>query len=137
MSGFSDRRSPCELQRSQNRTTGSLIVVVDDGLEVVLPFTDMLNNLPGSTNSGSFVTQINGGQKGDTEVYIDGGPASEWGISRGGLSEGSPMIDQVGEFSLVSNGFNAEYGGSGNSFVNVTINQALPHSLRGEVVTLG
>ena len=77
--------------------------------------TDMLNNLPGSTNSGSFVTQINGGQKGDTEVYIDGGPASEWGIARGGLSEVSPMIDQVGEFSMVSNGFNAEYGGSGNS----------------------
>jgi hypothetical protein len=83
--------------------------------------TDMLNNLPGSTNSGSFITQINGGQKGDTEVYIDGGPSSEWGISRGGLSEVSPMIDQVGEFSMVSNGFNAEYGGSGNSFVNVTI----------------
>jgi hypothetical protein len=83
--------------------------------------TQLLNNLPGSTNSGDFVTKLNGGAAGDLEVYLDGAPASEWGIARGGFSEVSPAIEQVGEFSVSSNGFNAEYGGFGNSVVNVTI----------------
>ncbi|HWR14936.1 MAG TPA: TonB-dependent receptor [Terriglobales bacterium] len=83
--------------------------------------TQLLNNLPGSTNSGDFVTKLNGGAAGDLEVYLDGAPGSEWGIARGGFSEVSPAIEQVGEFSVASNGFNAEYGGFGNSVVNVTI----------------
>jgi len=83
--------------------------------------TDLLQNLPGYTGGGSFTPRANGGATGDTEVFIDGGAASEWGIARGALAEVSPQIEQVGEFSVVSNGFNAEYGGFGNWFTNVTI----------------
>jgi hypothetical protein len=83
--------------------------------------TDLLQNLPGFTSGDSFVPRASGGAAGDTEVFIDGGAASEWGIARGGLSEVSPLIEQVGEFSVVANGFNAEYGGFGNWFTNVTI----------------
>ncbi len=83
--------------------------------------TDLLRNLPGFTSGDSFVPRASGGAAGDTEVFLDGAPASEWGIARGGYSEISPLIEQVGEFSVVSNGFNAEYGGFGNWFTNVTI----------------
>ncbi len=83
--------------------------------------TDLLQNLPGFTSGDSFVPRSSGGAAGDTEVFLDGGPASEWGIARGGFSEISPLIEQVGEFSVVANGFNAEYGGFGNWFTNVTI----------------
>ena len=83
--------------------------------------TDLLQNLPGFTSGDSFVPRSTGGAAGDTEVFLDGGPASEWGIARGGYSEISPLIEQVGEFSVVANGFNAEYGGFGNWFTNVTI----------------
>lgn len=83
--------------------------------------TDLLPNLPGFTSGDSFVPRASGGASGDTEVFLDGGPASEWGIARGGFSEISPLIEQVGEFSVVANGFNAEYGGFGNWFTNVTI----------------
>ncbi len=94
--------------------------------------TQLLNNLPGSTNSGDFVTALNGGQSGALEVYMDGAPASEWGIARGGFSEVSPAIEQVGEFSVSSNGFNAEFGGFGNSVVNVTIKSGT-NQLHGSV----
>ena len=83
--------------------------------------TDLLQNLPGFTSGDSFVPRASGGAAGDTEVFLEGGPASEWGIARGGFSEISPLIEQVGEFSVVANGFNAEYGGFGNWFTNVTI----------------
>jgi hypothetical protein len=83
--------------------------------------TDLLQNLPGFTSGDSFVPRGSGGSAGDTEVFLDGAPASEWGIARGGFSEISPLIEQVGEFSVVANGFNAEYGGFGNWFTNVTI----------------
>jgi hypothetical protein len=94
--------------------------------------TQLLNNLPGSTNSGDFVTSLNGGQSGALEIFMDGAPASEWGIARGGFSEVSPAIEQVGEFSVSSNGFNAEFGGFGNSVVNVTIKSGTSH-LHGSV----
>ena len=57
---------------------------------------------------------------GDTEVFVDGGRGSQM-ISRGSLAENGPSLEQVGEFSVVSNGFNAEYGGFGIWFSNVTI----------------
>jgi hypothetical protein len=94
--------------------------------------TDMLRNLPGFTSGDSFVPRASGGAAGDTEVFLDGGPASEWGIARGGYSEISPLIEQVGEFSVVSNGFNAEYGGFGNWFTNVTIKSGT-NSLHGSI----
>jgi len=94
--------------------------------------TDLLRNLPGFTSGDSFVPRASGGAAGDTEVFLDGGPASEWGIARGGYSEISPLIEQVGEFSVVANGFNAEYGGFGNWFTNVTIKSGA-NKLHGSV----
>ena len=83
--------------------------------------TDYLQELPGYTSGGSFTPQASGSPVGDTETYIDGGPASEWGIARGGIGEVSPEIEQVGEFSVVQNAFNAEYGGFGSWFTNVVL----------------
>jgi hypothetical protein len=83
--------------------------------------TDYLSQLPGYTGGGSFLPSANGSSTGDTEVFIDGGPASEWGIARGGVGEVSPSIEQVGEMSVVSNAFNAEYGGFGSWFTNVVL----------------
>jgi hypothetical protein len=94
--------------------------------------TDLLQNLPGFTSGDSFVPRASGGAAGDTEVFLDGAPASEWGIARGGFSEISPLIEQVGEFSVVANGFNAEYGGFGNWFTNVTIKSGT-NSLHGSI----
>jgi hypothetical protein len=82
--------------------------------------TGLLQNLPGFTGGGTFVPRANGANVGDTEVFIDGGRSSQF-IQRGALAEVGPAIEQVGEFSVVSNGFNAEYGGVGIWFSNVTI----------------
>ncbi|MGA2572039.1 MAG: TonB-dependent receptor [Terracidiphilus sp.] len=82
---------------------------------------DYLQELPGYVGGSGFTPAASGSSAGDTETYIDGGPASEWGIARGGIEEVSPSIDQVGEMSVVSNAFNAEYGGFGNWFMNVVL----------------
>ncbi len=95
------------------------IPLIDAGTQRAI--TDYLTSLPGYTGSSSFAPTANGAPEGDTEVFIDGGPASEWGISRGALAEVSPMIEQVQQVSVVENAFNAEYGGFGNWFTNVTI----------------
>ena len=82
--------------------------------------TGFLTNLPGFTSGTTFNPRANGANVGDTEVFVDGGRASQM-ISRGSLAENGPVLEQVGEFSVVSNGFNAEYGGFGIWFSNVTI----------------
>ena len=82
--------------------------------------TSFLNNLPGTTNTNTFVPSVNAAPLGATEAFIDGAPASER-IMRGAISENGPVIEQVGEVSVVTNAFNAEYGGFGNWFTNVTI----------------
>ncbi len=82
--------------------------------------TGFLQNLPGFTSGTTFNPRANGANVGDTEVYVDGGRGSQM-ISRGSLAENGPVLEQVGEFSVVSNGFNAEYGGFGIWFSNVTI----------------
>jgi len=94
--------------------------------------TDYLSQLPGYTGGGSFLPSANGSSTGDTEVFIDGGPASEWGIARGGIGEVSPSIEQVGEMSVVSNAFNAEYGGFGSWFTNVVLKSGT-NDLHGSV----
>ena len=104
--------------------------LIDTGTQRAI--TDYLQNLPGYTGGSSFTPRANGTNMGDTEVFIDGGAASEWGISRGSLAEVSPLIEQVGEMSVVSNGFNAEYGGFGNWFTNVTIKSGT-NELHGSV----
>ena len=82
--------------------------------------TGFLANLPGFTGGTTFNPRANGANVGDTEVFVDGGRGSQM-ISRGSLAENGPALEQVGEFSVVSNGFNAEYGGFGIWFSNVTI----------------
>ena len=82
--------------------------------------TSLLGNLPGFTGGGTFVPRANGANVGETEVFVDGGRSSQF-IQRGAFAEVGPSIEQVGEFSVVSNGFNAEYGGVGIWFSNVTI----------------
>jgi hypothetical protein len=82
--------------------------------------TALLENLPGYTGGGTFSPRANGAQVGDTEVFVDGGRAAQL-INRGAFAEVGPAIEQVGEFSVVSNGFNAEYGGFGIWFSNVSI----------------
>ncbi|MEO8097902.1 MAG: carboxypeptidase regulatory-like domain-containing protein, partial [Acidobacteriota bacterium] len=82
--------------------------------------TAFINNLPGTSNSNTFTPSVNGAPTGKTETFVDGAPASQR-IMVGAFSENGPMIEQVGEVSVVANAFNAEYGGFGNWFTNVTI----------------
>lgn len=72
--------------------------------------TGFLVNLPGFTSGTTFNPRANGANAGDTEVFVDGGRGGQM-ISRGSLAENGPVLEQVGEFSVVSNGFNAEYRG--------------------------
>lgn len=82
--------------------------------------TGFLNNLPGTTQTNTFIPSVNGSPTGATEAFIDGAPASER-IMRGAISENGPVLEQVGEVNVVTNAFNAEYGGFGNWFTSVTI----------------
>ncbi len=82
--------------------------------------TGFLNNLPGTTNANTFTPSVNGAPLGKTEAFLDGAPASQR-IFVGAFSENGPMMEQVGEVSIVANAFNAEYGGFGSWFSNVTI----------------
>ncbi len=91
--------------------------------------TGFLNNLPGTTNSNTFTPSVNGAPTGATEAFLDGAPASER-IMVGAFSENGPFMEQVGEVSIVSNAFNAEYGGFGTWFANVTIKSGT-NQLRG------
>jgi hypothetical protein len=90
--------------------------------------TQLLMNLPGLTSynpndkeSATWAPRVNGSLTGNTEAFIDGGPGSGISTGRGALEEVGPSVEMVGEFSLVANAFNAEYGGFGNWFTNVTI----------------
>ena len=76
--------------------------------------TALLSNLPGFTGGTTFNPRANGAAVGETEVFVDGGRGAQQ-IQRGALTEVGPSIEQVGEFSVVSNGFNAEYGGFGGT----------------------
>jgi len=82
--------------------------------------TGFLNNLPGTTQTNTFIPSVNASPTGLTEAFIDGAPASER-IQRGAISENGPALEQVGEVTVVTNAFNAEYGGFGNWFTSVTI----------------
>ena len=90
--------------------------------------TQLLVNLPGLTSydpnnreSATWQPRVNGAARGNTEAFIDGGPGTGISTGRGALEEVGPTVEMVGEFSLVANAFNAEYGGFGNWFTNVTI----------------
>jgi len=101
--------------------------------------TQLLVNLPGLTSynpndkeSATWSPRVNGSLAGNTEAFIDGGPGSGISTGRGALEEVGPSVEQVGEFSLVTNAFNAEYGGFGNWFTNVTIKSGT-NDLHGSV----
>jgi hypothetical protein len=93
--------------------------------------TGFLNNMPGTTQTNTFIPSVNAAPTGATEAYIDGAPASER-IQRGSLSENGPTLEQVGEVNVVTNAFNAEYGGFGNWFTSVTIKSGT-NTLHGSV----
>jgi Carboxypeptidase regulatory-like domain len=93
--------------------------------------TGFINNLPGTTNTNTFTPSVNGAPLGATEAFLDGAPASER-IMVGAFSENGPFMEQVGEVSIVANAFNAEYGGFGNWFSNVTIKSGT-NQLHGSV----
>ncbi len=63
--------------------------------------------MPGFTGGATFNPRASGANVGDTEVFVDGGRVGQL-IQRGSLAENGPSLEQVGEFSVVSNGFNAE-----------------------------
>jgi hypothetical protein len=59
---------------------------------------------------------------GTTEIFVDGAPATELIVGMAGrMDEVGPSVETVGEMNVVSNAFNAEYGGFANSFTNVTV----------------
>src|SRR5260370_9862099 len=90
--------------------------------------TQYLLFLPGVENAinqgaGGSLTQtakVNGSQMGNTELFLDGAPASLVHM-QGGVQENGPAVEQAGEFSIVTNAFNAEYGKTGTWPTKVTI----------------
>ena len=93
--------------------------------------TGFLDNIPGSNNTNTFTLTLNGSTVEGTEAFVDGARASER-IEKGSLSENGPFMEQVGELTVVSGAFNAEYGGFGNWFTNVVIKSGT-NQLHGSV----
>ncbi len=76
--------------------------------------------MPGVNNSTTWGARVNGANGGNTEVFLDGAPASQGNV-RGGFQETGPDVATVGEFSIITNSFNAEYGRTGSWLMNVVI----------------
>jgi len=93
--------------------------------------TGFLDNMPGTTNTGTFTPAVNASVTGATEGFIDGAPASER-LEKGSLQENGPALEQVGQVTVVTGAFNAEYGGFGNWFTNVIIKSGT-NTLHGSV----
>ena len=93
--------------------------------------TGFLDNMPGANNTNTFTLTLNGSTVEATEAFVDGARASER-IEKGSLSENGPFLEQVGEVTVVSGAFNAEYGGFGNWFTNVVIKSGT-NKLHGSV----
>ncbi len=79
-----------------------------------------LQFLPGVNSSSTWGARVNGANGGNTEVFLDGAPSSQGNV-RGGFQETGPDVETVGEFSIVTNSFNAEYGRTGSWLMNVII----------------
>lgn len=82
--------------------------------------TGYLQLLPGSGNASTWSARVNGSSPGNSEVFLDGAPASQ-GNARGSIQENGPGVEQVGEFAIVTNPISAEYGRTGSWFTNVTV----------------
>ena len=96
--------------------------------------TSYLQYLPGVTTASTWGARVNGSNPGNSEVFLDGAPASQGNV-RGGVQENGPAVEQVGEFSVVTNSFNAEYGRTGSWFTNVTIRSGT-NQLHGQILRL-
>jgi hypothetical protein len=79
-----------------------------------------LQFMPGVNSSSTWGARVNGANGGNTEVFLDGAPASQGNV-RGGFQETGPDVATVGEFSIITNSFNAEYGRTGSWLMNVVI----------------
>ncbi len=79
-----------------------------------------LQFLPGVNSASTWGARVNGANGGNSEVFLDGAPASQGNV-RGGFQETGPDVATVGEFSIVTNSFNAEYGRTGSWLMNVVI----------------
>ena len=79
-----------------------------------------LQFMPGVNSSTTWGARVNGANGGNTEVFLDGAPASQGNV-RGGFQETGPDVATVGEFSIITNSFNAEYGRTGSWLMNVVI----------------
>lgn len=90
-----------------------------------------LRYLPGLTRDSVGSPRLNGSAGRDTEVFIDGAPASQVN-TRGGIEEAGPAVEHVGEFSVITNAFNAEYGRTGSWLTNITIRSGT-NELHGSV----
>lgn len=82
--------------------------------------TAYLRFLPGVDRASTWGARVNGSSPGNSEIFLDGAPASQGNV-RGGIQENGPAIEQIGEFSIVTNSFNAEYGRTGSWFTNIVI----------------
>ncbi len=82
--------------------------------------TSYLQFLPGVTTASTWAARVNGSNPGNSEVFLDGAPASQ-NNARGAIQENGPAVEQVGEFSIVTNSISAEYGRTGSWFTNLTI----------------
>ena len=129
---------------STTNTPTSIEADVIDALPVISMgskrnVTQLLMNVPGLTSydatdreSATWRPQMNGAARGNTETFVEGGPTAQWGISRGATEEVGPTVETVGEFSVVTNSFNAEYGGFGSWFTTVSIKSG-QNDLHGSV----
>ena len=93
--------------------------------------TGFLDNMPGTTGTNTFFPTVNASAVGATQAFIDGAPSTEL-LQKGSLSENGPFVEQVGQVTVVTGAFNAEYGGFGNWFTNVVIKSGT-NSLHGSV----
>jgi len=104
--------------------------------------TDNLRFLPGNTSSNgslgsgeaaeSWSGRMNSAVQGATEIFIDGAPSSEMSTRRGSILENGPTVEAVAEYTVVANGFNAEYGGFGSWFTTVTLKSGT-NELHGKI----
>ncbi|MDR3698482.1 MAG: carboxypeptidase regulatory-like domain-containing protein [Candidatus Sulfopaludibacter sp.] len=93
-----------------------------------------LQFMPGVNSSTTWGARVNGANGGNTEVFLDGAPASQGNV-RGGFQETGPDVATVGEFSIITNSFNAEYGRTGSWLMNVVIKSGT-NQLHGSVYDL-
>lgn len=79
-----------------------------------------LQFLPGVNNASTWGARVNGANGGNTEVFLDGAPASQGNV-RGGFQETGPDVETVQEVSIVTGAFSAEYGRTGIWLTNVVL----------------